>query len=535
MNWRQLLTTLQVPLTPLILAMALTVLMTLSALGLLALSGWFLTAAALAGLAAVTGAYAFNILQPSSMIRLLAVSRTLTRYVERLLSHDATLRLVVKLRRFVFDGLLGSIGQQRISNEDALNRLIQDASVVEGALLRTVLPWLGALIAAAFTPLLALVIAPEAIWPGLIPLLTFLGLTRLRQGRYQALADAIDAESRRTRARAIALADGRHELQLALSDSALDALTESAYGPLAALKTARVHLERTDRIILALGHALAFAWLALLPLELPILVALLLGLLATGELMIPGITVSFESRRVVLALSRLPRPTTEAPTIATSAQLVLESLEVSPEPHTPPVACPITLTLSPGDHLRLEGPSGIGKTTVLRTLAGLLVPVGGRMSRPASCGLVEQAPWLPSDQLRQALTLGLPKAPQDDAIVEALALVELREWVEQLEAGLDTWIGVDGIQPSGGQWRRLAIARLVLQDPELVLLDEPTEGLEPALGARLIERLLHRFKDRIVVVVSHRSDADPMLQSRLLLQAHSTQDSGVKPVMAASI
>lgn len=85
MKFRALLKHLNVSMTPLVLAILLTVIMTLSSLGLLALSGWFLSAASIAGLAALSGAFGFNILQPSSMIRGLAVSRTLSRYVERLL------------------------------------------------------------------------------------------------------------------------------------------------------------------------------------------------------------------------------------------------------------------------------------------------------------------------------------------------------------------------------------------------------------------------------------------------------------------
>jgi ATP-binding cassette, subfamily C, bacterial CydC len=517
MDWRALFRTLNVPFTPLILAIVLTVLMTLSALGLLALSGWFLTAASIAGLAAAAGAYSFNILQPSSMIRALAVSRTLTRYVERLLSHDATLRLVVKLRRYIFDGLLDGIGKRTETDQEAIDRLISDASAVEGALLRTLLPLIGALIAASFTPLLALVIAPSAFWPGLIPLAVFIVTFRVRAPGYRLLAEAIDRESKRARHRAIALADGRHELQLAFTESELETLTLGAYQPLAELRRQKTRRELTDKWIIGIGHAAAFAWLALLPLELPILVALLLGLLATSELLIPGISVSFEQRRVEIALQRLPEPTRSSDRTPHSAILTLRDVTFAPSDDSDALTEPMTLELRPSQVLQLTGPSGAGKTTCLRMIAGLNPHRSGTISRPGSIALVEQAPWLPSDQLWKSLILGLPQAPTEEAFWAALETVELADWVKQLPEAEKTWIGTDGILPSGGQWRRLAIARMLMQDAELVLLDEPTEGLEPALAERIVSRLSHRLARRMVILVSHRPEVSAMVTQHLEL------------------
>ncbi len=520
--WRTL-RTLEMPHWPLYLAMTLTVIMTLSALGLLALSGWFLTAASIAGLAAAAGAYSFNILQPSSMIRLLAVTRTVSRYAERLISHDATLHVVVKLRRRVFEGLLATVGRGHRADDESIERLMQDSSVVEGALLRTLLPLLGAWVAALFTPLLAAVIAPAAILPGLIPPIVLWVTLRLRRDAYRHLADELDQAARRARNRALALADGRAELHLALSSSEIERQTNAAYAPLAALRNRRVQMEWIDKMIIGGGHALAFAWLALLPLDLPILVALLLGLLATAELLTPGVAVSYEIRRVELAVARLPEPETPKVQATPSRALVIENLMIAPQMGEPPITEPFSLTLNPGDHIRLEGPSGVGKTTCLRTLAGFIPPHAGAFKRPSSVAFVEQSPWLPADYLWRSLTLGLAEQPTEDAFWQALNLVELDDWVRQLPAQEKTWIGMDGVQPSGGQWRRLALARMVLQSAELVLLDEPTEGLEPALAARILTRLTDLLADRILVVVSHRSETTEAIPRGVALRPKSTQ------------
>jgi ABC-type transport system involved in cytochrome bd biosynthesis fused ATPase/permease subunit len=111
----------------------------------------------------------------------------------------------------------------------------------------------------------------------------------------------------------------------------------------------------------------------------------------------------------------------------------------------------------------------------------------------------------------------LPTQPTENEFWRALKLVELDSWVNNLPNQERTWIGADGVMPSGGQWRRLAIARLVLQQPILALLDEPTEGLEESLAIRLMERLVDEFKDRILIVVSHRDEAIRFIPHELTL------------------
>ena len=517
MTLRALLKHLNVKMMPLVLALVLTIIMTLSSLGLLALSGWFLSAASIAGLAALSGAFGFNILQPSSMIRGLAVSRTLSRYVERLLSHDATLRVVVKLRRFIFDGLLDGIGHRPSNDQEALDRLVQDASVVEGALLRTLLPLVGAIIAGLFVPILAAVVAPSAVIPALIPLAVFIGTLIIRRKGYRDLAERIDVQSRRARNRAIALADGRYELQLAFDDRELSELTRDAYKPLADLRLAKVSRELTDKICMGVAHAVSLVWIAILPIDLPVLVALLISSLGVGELLIPGILVSFESRRVELSLARLPH-TQDTPSSQSHAEeLHVSDLEFCPTPNSEPLCAPVSFQLRVGNHIRLTGPSGVGKTTCLKTLIGLIPKHAGTIIKPQTIGLVEQTPWLPSDVLWRSLTLGLPEQPSEAEFWRALALVELDEWVRNLPNQERTWIGTDGVMPSGGQWRRLAIARLILQKPQLALLDEPTEGLEEELAFRLMERLVDEFKERILIVVSHRDEATRFIPDEIRL------------------
>ena len=517
MTLRGLIKHLNVKMTPLVLAIVLTIIMTLSSLGLLALSGWFLSAASIAGLAALSGAFGFNILQPSSMIRGLAVSRTLSRYVERLLSHDATLRVVVKLRRFIFDGLLNGIGHRPSNDQEALDRLVQDASVVEGALLRTLLPLVGAVIAGLFVPLLAAIVAPSAIIPALIPLVVFIGTLLIRRPGYRALAEQIDVQSRRARNRAIALADGRYELQLAFDDNELSELTRDAYKPLADLRLAKVSRELTDKVCMGVAHAVSLVWIATLPIDLPILVALLISSLGVGELLIPGILVSFESRRVELSLARLPNTQNTKGSQSHADELKISNLQFSPTPDSDPLCTPLSFQLIHGNHVRLTGPSGIGKTTCLKTIVGLLPAHSGSVTKPDTVGLVEQTPWLPSDVLWRSLTLGLPKQPNESEFWRALQLVELDEWVNNLPNQERTWIGTDGVMPSGGQWRRLAIARLILQKPQLALLDEPTEGLEEELAFRLMERLVEEFKDGILIVVSHRDEATRFIPEEIRL------------------
>jgi ATP-binding cassette subfamily C protein CydD len=166
----------------------------------------------------------------------------------------------------------------------------------------------------------------------------------------------------------------------------------------------------------------------------------------------------------------------------------------------------------------LAGESGTGKTTLVRLLAGLARPESGRIlingidlsllspdSWHSRLALVPQRPYFYSGTIRENLLLGRPSAGEEE-VCAALAAASATEFIQRLPLGLDTGLGDRGAGLSGGELRRLALARAFLRDASLVILDEPTAGLD-ADNERLVGEALQRLAEgRTVLVISHRED-----------------------------
>jgi len=166
-----------------------------------------------------------------------------------------------------------------------------------------------------------------------------------------------------------------------------------------------------------------------------------------------------------------------------------------------PALTGISLALRAGERLALVGPSGAGKSTLLSVVAGEAAAAAGLVERlPAT--LLTQRTEMFKDSLRAKLRLADPDA-DDAALMAALAAAGLAGDVASLPAGLDTRLGEGGLGLSGGQARRLALARLFLRDTPLWLLDEPTEGLDGATARDVMARLLARAEGRALVIATH--------------------------------
>ncbi|MCC5854936.1 MAG: ATP-binding cassette domain-containing protein [Idiomarina sp.] len=192
------------------------------------------------------------------------------------------------------------------------------------------------------------------------------------------------------------------------------------------------------------------------------------------------------------------------------AGLMVKSLKIG---YQQPLLNPLSFVVEPGQILALQGPSGVGKTTLLRTLAGIIPPLAGmcRLNNlPVTRGnaaYLAQTPLVIEGSLATNLRLAAPHATTEQ-MLQALAAVGLNDWLEGLPHKLSTILKAQGANISGGEARRIAMARLLLAAPKLVLLDEPTASLDEDVATsvrRTIESLRHT--DRIVVVASH----DPAL------------------------
>ncbi|SEA22859.1 thiol reductant ABC exporter subunit CydC [Variovorax sp. YR216] len=508
---------------------ALTVLMGMALLGL---SGWFITATALAGVNAAT-AIRFDVFMPSAGIRLLALGRTASRYGERLVTHDATFGVLATLRERLFRGWAqpGAARQLLARPSRLLFRLTADIDALEAFYLRMLVP-AGAALAAAM--LAGVVLGAMNAWMGVVLALwlvaTGWGIAAVTAARARPAAVRRAQALEALRARTVDLVAGQTELVMA---GRIDAQRES-------LAAADRHLAQADmrlnRLEAGAGAAYGIAGTVTL-----ITVLLAVGWLAgEGAIGAPGAALALlvaltamepfaalrrgalEAGRAWLAGRRLaprmamPDATTPDPARGNEAALRLQDVRAAHAGSRVPALDGVSLTIAPGERIALVGASGAGKSTLLSVIAGDLAPQMGEVHSQPHC-LLTQRTELFQDSLRDNLRLADPAA-NDARLLAALWAAGLAQDVRAMHEGLDTRLGEGGLGLSGGQSRRLALARLLLRNVPIWLLDEPTEALDTATAHDVLQRLEAQAKGRVLLIATHlRREA--ALADRLICMA----------------
>jgi len=481
----------------------------LAGIAMLALAGWFLTAAAMAGAAGTLAVQAFNYLVPSAAIRLLAILRTVSRYGERLWSHRAALEAMGGLRASLFARLAAQDSRTALplSSGDAAARLTGDIDALEDLVVRRpsriaglTAALAGVMLAASGGWLSALLLAAML---AALPLLLRSLARRLTEGPAQQAADALGA----LRARYVELASARAEITAyGLSDRVMAEL-----GPLTRrLDRARARLfigEGVQAALLAAYSALA-VMLVLLGADAPApLVALALLASAGAVEAMAGLSrTAFRQASVdaglarLAALDALPLDDAPAPFTATPQAIRLGNIE-----------------LRPGARVAVTGRSGSGKSLLAEGLAGLRpvtadVALGGHpLAACSGTALRDQFALSPQDapmlagSVADNLRLARPGIDAAD-MVDALHVACLDQRIASLPGGIDYRLGEAGGTLSGGERKRLSLARALLTGRPWLLLDEPTEGLDAATEALLISRL-RIWLDRTgtgLILISHR-------------------------------
>lgn len=514
----------------LIAGMALATGTVLSGIALLGLSGWFITATAIAGLT-IASALAFDVFAPAAGIRFLALARTACRYGERLVTHDATLGTLAALRERLFRGSAEVRAAGTLLKRPAtlLFRLTQDVDALDSLYLRVLVP-AGAAIGAALVVGVALGLMQ--LWLGLLAALFLIGVGL---GTPLVAARAANRPSRRRahamevlRARAIDLMQGQTDLvmagQLAAQRTALqdadrrlaqadDALSRIETGVTAAFGAASAVLLAATLLAVSglvasgvIGQPLAaFAVLIALAAVEPF-AALRRGAMELGRTLLAA-------RRIGPRLAPVPAAA-QRPEPPAGIALRLADVSVRRDGASQPAIQDISILVRRGEHIAVIGASGAGKSTLMGLIAGELAPQSGRIET-VKATLLTQRTELFADTLRDNLRLA--DAEADDArLHEVLTAAGLDTYIAALPQGLDTRLGEGGLGLSGGEARRLALARLFLRDTPLWLLDEPTEGLDAATAADVIRRLKTNAGQRTFVVATHiRREAE--IADRLLI------------------
>ncbi|MCB5227858.1 ATP-binding cassette domain-containing protein [Alishewanella sp. 16-MA] len=519
----------------LVLGALLAIATALSGIALLALSGWFITATAVAGAALLLGGiFMLDIYLPGGGIRFFALSRTVSRYFERLYNHDTVLRQLAKSRVVLFKGLqqLPRSMSKNFSDTDWLSRLTAELDSLDNLYLRLLLPPVISVIATVFFfGILAIWLPSFALFTlGLLLLFMAIAL-RLFGNANVTTGRELAQQFTDTRAEVVAHIDGLAELYAskttAFNQQPLLKSIEHIYQLESRLQLMQARLQlgvNTMQAIvfsaLLLSVLVAFVAGTLTG---PLAVMFLLGWLGVAELL-TGLPLQFSHLgKTVYAAKRLAGfAQTPAPLSPLTKQVSCIQCEIFNHPQiTSSKLHPLSLRLTKQQPwLLLTGVSGSGKSTVAAALAAEhtsphitlsinqtdLTAAETQPYRQAVAYL-EQQNAIFADTLRYNLQLGL--APLTDAdLWQVLRLVELDEWARTLSQGLDTWLGDVGQNLSGGQARRLTLARLILHNPMLIILDEPFNGLDSTMAKRIWQNILPWLQGRFVLLLLHHKPSD---------------------------
>ena len=504
-----------------------------SAIGLLLTSGWLISRAAehppvLYLMVAIVGVRAFG------------VARGAFRYVERLLTHDGALRMLTRVRVAVYGQVerrapSGLGGQRR---GDLVTRVIDDVDALQDSILRVRIPWLVTATAAAGTTALIVTVLPPA---GFVLAFAITVIVAGVPALVRAAGESVEAQ----------VAPLRGDLAAATSEAvtaAPDLVAYEATGLVhdrvrdldarlrdAERRTAWVNGLGSAVVLVALGSAVVgMLWIGIPAvadgtLE-PVLLAV--AVLAPVALLDPldEIPAMSQTRaRVRGARDRLdeiaaaPVPVVDPPQGSGSptgdgladCSIHVQGLAAA-WPGGPRVLTDVSLSLPEGGVVTVKGPSGSGKSTLAAVLLKFLAPSEGTVTIGGVdiadltgeqvrgvVGMLGQDEHVFDTTVRENLRIARPDAP-DSALWQALGDAGLAAFVRGLPDGLETSVGENGARLSGGERQRLGLARLLLADHRVLVLDEPTEHLDEETGEALLDDLLALAPDRSILLITHR-------------------------------
>lgn len=503
-------------------------------IGLLGLSGWFISSAALAGLSPLT-AHLFNLFHPSVGIRFFAISRTAARYAERVVNHDITFRILESLRTWFYLRLepLAPAQLNAYRSGDLLDRIVADIDALDNLYLRVLTPGIVALVLTLllagvfrrFDESVALALLIGMVMAGLVlPLAAVRAADRpgkalARHGArlrthtvegLQGLAELlIFGAAGRQRGiiadcqTALIRAQARMSHIRGLTSAGLTLLSGATVGSVLFFGAGGVAGGRLDGAVLAM---LAFATLAAFEIvwSLP---AAFQFLSRTRE----------AARRLTDIVAQAPAVKFPDTSPATSHDgICFEGVTFAYDRLSPPVLKNFHLRIGHGERVAVLGATGAGKSTLVNLLVRFWDPQEGRILlgdqdiRGLSEAVLRQELAVVSQQshlfnatIRENLQLACPEA-DDGRLWSALRAARLDRFVASLPDGLDTWTGEAGQALSGGEARRLTVARAFLRNAPVWLLDEPTEGLDRFNEVLLMDTLVDLTAERTLLLITHR-------------------------------
>ncbi|MGC6387612.1 heme ABC transporter ATP-binding protein/permease CydC [Ewingella sp. S1.OA.A_B6] len=503
----------------------------LASIGLLTLSGWFLAASAVAGLA---GLYTFNYMLPAAGVRGAAIFRTAGRYAERLVSHDATFRVLAHLRVFTFTKImpLSPGGIARFRQADLLNRLVADVDTLDHLYLRVISPLISALVVILVVTFgLSFLDLNLALTLGAIMMVLMLLLPIIFYHAGQPIGRELTSLRGAYRTQLNAWLQGQSELVVFGAQARFRQMLDD-------IERHWMHRQQQQAKLSGLSQAMIIACAGLT-------VTLMLWLAAGGfgSLTQPGALIAlfvftplaaFEAlgpvaaafqhlgqviasaNRVSQVIEQPPRVTfpLQGASVQNQAVMHIDGLNFTYPGQPLPVLKNIGLHINAGEHVALLGKTGCGKSTLLQLLtrawdagSGSIRLNGQPLADYAESTLrqmmtvVSQRVHIFNNTLRENLRMASPHS-NDAEMVSALEAVDLHVLLE--DEGLNAWLGEGGRQLSGGEQRRLGLARGLLHNAPLWLLDEPTEGLDAETERHILALLRRHCLGKTLILVTHR-------------------------------
>jgi len=545
----------------------------MAGIGLLSLSGWFLSASAVAGLTLVT-AQGFNYFTPAGGVRFLSILRTASRYGERLTTHEATFKLLTQLRVWTWKKLLplSAANMQGARQGDILNRLVADIDSLDHLYLRLLTPLFSAFLmliamyffVAWFDAQLALILCASLLLLWLVlPVLFYLlgrkpGVAQLHNRRFY-------------RVQLLEFIQGIAEISLFGATTRFREKLSQAEARLLDSQRAMANIMAFSQALLILCHGtvvISILYLAASgvgeyqpPGAMLALIAFMA--LACIEMLLPIAGAFQHLSACVAAATRINALVQQTPDIIFNEQgeasinagdIELSNINFSYPNNISPVLNNLNLSIKAGEKVALLGPTGCGKSTLLALLTREWRPDSGEISLDnlpieqysqdlltSGISVVSQRIYLFSGTLRDNLTLAqsalhhatftnfaekrLAQEKNDQLLLATLRKVGLVALTEG-EKPLDNIIGEGGRQLSGGEQRRIGVARALLHDAPILLLDEPTEGLDKRTEREILALLFEFAQHKTLLMISHRLTAMSKMDRVYLMEQGKLRSSG---------
>ncbi|MBI0037070.1 cysteine/glutathione ABC transporter ATP-binding protein/permease CydC [Gilliamella sp. B14384H2] len=517
-----------------VIGLSLSILTLFASVFLLSLSGWFLASTAVVG---VAGLYTFNYMLPAAGVRAAAITRTASRYVERLVDHNTTFKILAYLRTLAFRKILPLSANQlaQYQKADLLNRFIVDIDALDHLYLKLFSPIVTALVMILLLFVgLSYINLPIALIITIVLTITLLAIPVIFYHAGKQLGETLAKQQSEYRALLINYLQGQAELTLFNAQhryrTKLDKLEsdwlfhQQRQSTLMALSSALV-------VLIAGFLTLLVLWLITQYTLSPLVALFVFVCLASSEILAPIPGAFIFLGQVLTSATRTTTLFNQTPDIKfieqgktidlSIAKLQFDDISFS-YPNQPfAILSHFSLTINSGQHIGLIGKTGCGKSTLLNLVTRTWEANSGKIlindipvdqldeaTLRQTIAVVPQVITIFSDTLKQNLLIGKRQA-SDQQLIDVLHQVELSKLLAT-DQGLNLPLGQGGRALSGGEIRRIGIARALLHNSPLILMDEPTESLDQQTEQQIIELIKQICKNKTLLMVTHRLTDSPL-------------------------